>query len=74
MMLCLRGFPLVVLGSQPFRVMLEMFFVLFLLCFCRPSISLRPIQSLISRQGLYRHTFQNSVFDEFEFTGRALPL
>jgi hypothetical protein len=32
-MLCLCGFPLVVLGSQPFRVMLEMFFVLFLLCF-----------------------------------------
>jgi hypothetical protein len=33
MMLCLCGFPLVVLGSQPFRVMLEMFFVPFLLCF-----------------------------------------
>ena len=32
-MLCLCGFPLVVLGSQPFRIMLEMLFVLFLLCF-----------------------------------------
>jgi hypothetical protein len=32
-MLCLCGFPLIVLGSQPFRIMLEMFFVLFLLCF-----------------------------------------
>ena len=32
-MLCLCAFPLVVLGSQPFRIILEMFFVLFLLCF-----------------------------------------
>jgi hypothetical protein len=32
-MLCLCGFLLVPLGSQPFRVMLEFFFVLFLLCF-----------------------------------------
>ena len=31
-MLCLCGFLLLVLGSQPFRIMLEMFFVLFLLC------------------------------------------
>ena len=29
----LCGFPLVVLGSQPFRIMLKMSFVLFLLCF-----------------------------------------
>ena len=28
-MLCLCGFTLVVLGSQPFRILLEMFFVLF---------------------------------------------
>jgi hypothetical protein len=32
-MLCLCGFLLIVLGSQPFRIMLENFFVLFLLCF-----------------------------------------
>ena len=32
-MLCLCGFLLVMLGSQAFRVMLEFFFVLFLLCF-----------------------------------------
>ena len=32
-MLCLCGFLLIVLGSQPFRIMLEIFFVLFLLCF-----------------------------------------
>jgi hypothetical protein len=32
-MLCVCGFLLIVLGSQPFRIMLEIFFVLFLLCF-----------------------------------------
>jgi hypothetical protein len=32
-MLCLGGFLLSLLDSQPFRIMLEMFFVLFLLCF-----------------------------------------
>ena len=32
-MLCLCGFLLLVLSIQPFRIMLEMFFVLFLLCF-----------------------------------------
>jgi len=32
-MLCLGGFLLVTLGSQAFRVMLEFFLVLFLLCF-----------------------------------------
>ncbi len=31
-MLCLCGFLLVMVGSQAFRVMLEVFFVLFLLC------------------------------------------
>ena len=33
MMLCLRGFLLVVLSSHPFGVMLEIFLVFFLLCF-----------------------------------------
>ena len=32
-MLCLCGFLFVMLGSQAFCVMLEFFFVLFLLCF-----------------------------------------
>jgi hypothetical protein len=32
-MLCRCVFLLAALGSQPFRVMLEIFFVLFLLCF-----------------------------------------
>lgn len=32
-MLCLCDFLLVMLGSQAFRVVLEFFFVLFLLCF-----------------------------------------
>ena len=31
-MLCLCGFVLVMLSSQAFRLMLEFFFVLFLLC------------------------------------------
>ena len=51
MMLCLRGFPLVVLGSQPFRVMLEIFFMFFLLCFVGHRAVYGRIQSLISGKG-----------------------
>lgn len=50
-MLCLCGFPLVLLGSQLFRIMLEMVFCAFPSLFCRPSSSLRPIQSLTSGRG-----------------------